>query len=347
MRRLVLLCGTWGLLAQEAYFKEEAPPWWQPAWELTLRRDRIGEPEEDYTLVTRESARLRLRWARDAGEWSWALGSWSALGSDGNRFNIGRYDQQPSNGHRLDAAWIQWARTRERGFMEVRLGHQENPLLSQESLWDKDLRVTGLGLRAAWRGEGIPELGLRAVGGRVRTLLDGNVTLTAAQGVLRFEFGPVDATLHAGRWILRFDPSTDRERFVPGLDPAARQELRQDVAGAGLVWHAALPLEVKAIRHRDPVSGEDGAEFQAWIGSRSRTWWPQVGYVWQRFDRMGTLYPVNGDDWWFMWNARGPRWEVALPLPHHWLLVATYLQHRWYRNGHLVDRSLIQLVKRF
>ena len=348
MRWVVVLTVPLSLAAQDAYFKETPANPWLPAWELTLRADRIDEPAMRMRLVERESARIRLKWTWEAGPWSGSLGTWSALGSDSNSLNIWRYDQQPSDGTRLDAAWIQARGATEAGFLELRLGHQENPLLAQESLWDKDLRVTGASLRAGFRSETIQELGFRGVAGRVRTLPDGKVMLAAAQVVARFDTGPVSWTAHAGHWELRWDASDHRERALPDGVARARQKLSQDVAGVGATLHVAVPLEVKTIRHRDPVSRDDGAEFQVWIGSRNRPWWPQAGYVWQRFEPRGTFHPVNGDDWWFMTNARGPRYEVALPLPRKWLIVATYLQHHSYMAwSYPVDRRLLQVIKRF
>lgn len=347
MRVAACLCTTMALAGQEAYFKETPASAWVPAWELTLRGDRIDVPEEGRRLLERSSVRLRLRWTWEEGPWSAALGSWSALGSDPNRLNVERYDQQPSNGTRLDAAWVQARGASDLGFVELRLGHQENPLLSQESLWDKDLRITGATLRAAFRGESLQELGVRATAGRVATLQDGNVVLAAAQAVVRVDTGPLTWTAHAGRWRLRWDATAHRERGLPGSTDL-RPELAQDVLGAAVTWHGVLPVELKAIRHRDPDTKQEGAEFQAWLGSRNRPWWPQVGYVWQRFEARGTFTPLNGDDWWFIANARGPRYEAALPLPRKWLLVATYLRHRstlpW---TYPVDRRLLQLVKRF
>ncbi len=348
MRRAAALILALPLAAQDAYFKEAPVNPWLPAWELTLRADRIDEPAMQLRLVDRSSARLRLKWTWEDGPWSGSLGTWSALGSDSNTLNIWRYDQQPSDGARLDAAWVQVRGASEAGFVEFRLGHQENPLLTQESLWDKDLRVTGASLRATYRNESIQELGLRAVAGRVRTLPDGNVVLAAAQAVLRFDTGPISWTAHGGRWMLRWDGSDHREMEPRGGVVRARQELSQDVLGAGATWHLTVPVEVKAIRHRDPESRDEGAEFQAWIGSRNRPWWPQIGYIWQRYESRGTLYPVNGDDWWFMNNARGPRYEAALALPGKWLVVASYIRHQSYQAWtYRTDRRLLQVIKRF
>lgn len=348
MRWIAVLVIPLSLAAQDVYFKETPANPWVPAWELTLRADRIGWPEEGKSLVERESARLRLKWVWEGGPWSGSLATWAAVGSDGNQFNTLRYDQQPSNGARLDAAWIQVRGASDRGFVELRLGHQENPLLTQESLWDKDLRITGASLRAAFRNETIQELGLRVSAGRVRTLVDGNVALAAAQAVAQFDTGPVTWTAHGGRWVLRWDTSDHRERKLPGALTGTRQELIQDVVGAGATWHMTVPLELKAIRHRDPEYRDEGAEFQAWLGGRKRPWWPQVGYIWQRYEARGTLFPVNGDDWWFIANARGPRYELALPLPGKWLIVATYVRQRSYAAWtYLVDRRLLQVIKRF
>lgn len=337
------------LCAQEAAFPEKASSPWAPAWELTLRGDRIDWLGPGAHQEQRGSARLRLRWEWESGAWSGALGSWAAVGTDSNDRNQDWYDHQPSNGARLDAAWIQFAARGPSGFFELKAGHQENPLLAQESFWDRDLRLTGASLRLAWRSEHVPELGLRLAGGRVRTLIDGDVALAAAQLVARLETGPLAWTAHAGRWSLRWDASAHRERPLGYVYYGnERQKLDLDVAGLGVAWHGLLPVELKGVVHRDPDSRQDGAEFQAWIGSRSRRWWPQVGYVWQRFEARGTLPPVNGDDWWFVADARGPRWEAALALPGRWLLVATYVRHaRYAAYTYPVDRRLLQAIKRF
>lgn len=342
---LLMGASLWG---QEAYFEEDKPKPWVPAWELSLRADQVKGVGDEAVLLNRSLARLRLRWDFVQGVWSGALGTWAGVGSDGNRFNIPRYDQQPSNGVRLDSAWIQLGLRSEAGFAELRLGHQENPLLTQESLWDKDLRITGASARLAWRSERVNELGLRAVVGRVRTVPDGRVMLQGVQALAAFGTGELDWVFHASRWTIGFDPSTARESAYPGLVKDARQELSLEAYGAGLTWHARLPVELKAYQHRDPITGEDGGEVQAWLGSRNRVWWPQFGWIYQRFDRRGTFHPLNGDDWWFMWNARGPRYEMALPLPRRWLLIATVLRHNPYEGpAYPIERRMLQLVKRF
>ncbi|HBN08885.1 MAG TPA: hypothetical protein DD435_09635 [Cyanobacteria bacterium UBA8530] len=335
------------LSAQEAaFFHEETPSLWKPAWELTLRGDRTGGlGDEDFQRV---GARLRLRWRWDLGPLETTLATRHAVGSDGNARNFDRYDNLPSNESRLDLAQIAWRPTAPKTFLEVRIGLQETGLLSQESYWDRDLRVLGGGVRAAYRdGKHVQELGLRGVAGRVRTVQGGRIDVAALQAVLKLDTGAFSWTAHAGRWHLKWDPSEYRLRALPGANPTVRQHSKLDVAGVGVLWNSLLPLEFKAVRHRNPDTREDGAETQFWVGSRNRAWWPQVGYIWQRFEKTGTHFPVNGDDWWYYWNARGPRYELALPLPGNWLVSAVYLRHFRYGADEAVTRRLLILTKRF
>jgi len=336
------------LLAQEApFFQEEAPKPWLPAWELTLRADRTSIRFPSAWDIDRSWARLRLRWTFEGEAWAAGLGTRSSVGSDGNRFNTPRYDQQPSNGTQWDQAWFSLHVQSPHSFGELKLGLQENALISQESLWDQDLRLNGASLRAALRNDQVQEFGLRATAGRVRTLPGGRVDLVAAQVVMRLDTGPFSWLAHGGRWRLDFDASDEREHPVPGVASNLRQRLTLDAVGGAWTWHAQFPVELRVIHQKNPDTRESGAEYQAWLGSRNHVWWPQLGYVWQRYDHTGTLYPVGGDDWWFMWNARGPRYEAALPLPGKWLLSATYLRHQWYGHPLPVERRFISLRKRF
>lgn len=336
------------LLAQEAqFFPEESSSAWLPSWELTLRADRTSIRFPSAWDIDRSWARLRLRWTHEGERWSVGLGTRSSVGTDGNRFNTVRYDQQPSNGTQLDQAWLSLQGQGQHSFGELKVGLQENPLLSQESIWDPDLRLKGISLRAALRNDHVQEFGLRATLGRVRTLPGGRVDLAAAQMVLKLDTGPFSWLAHGGRWRLDFDASDHRERAVPGVSPELRQRLTLDTLGGAWIWNAAFPVELRAIHQKNPDTHESGGEYQAWLGSRNKVWWPQFGYIWQRYDHTGTLYPVGGDDWWFMWNARGPRYEAALPLPGTWLLTATYLRHQWYGHPLPVERRFVSLRKRF
>ena len=153
---LTMVLAMTGALAQGLEPLPREPGWWEPQTELRLRLDRITEADQGG--VDRASAQLRLRW-EGAGPDRWegfryAFGTRSALGSDGNRLNIRRWDQQPSNGTQVDVAHVGVEGRSERTFGDLRLGFQENRLLAPEALWDRDLRFLGLGLRMAgpWRG---------------------------------------------------------------------------------------------------------------------------------------------------------------------------------------------------
>lgn len=337
------------LLAQEGPpFPEEARNPWVPAWEWTLKGDRVNGLQGDTGDFQRILSFLRLRWTWESGPFDATLGTRHALGSDGNQFNVDRYDQQVSNGSRLDLAQIRWRANGPRAFGEVRAGLQEAGLVSHESFWDKDLRVAGLGFRLAFRGEEhLQEAGLRGVVGRVPTLVGGKVDLVALQAVAKFDTGAWSWTFHAGRWELHWDPTDYREHPLPGLPTNARQRLVLDAAGGGLLWNGPLPIEVRSVFQRNPDTSDRGTETQIKLGSRARAWWPQAGFTWQRFERTGTLYPVNGDEWWWIANARGPRYELGLALPAHWFLSATYIRHRWYPGEQLVERRFIVLTKQF
>lgn len=327
------------------------PAWWVPRTELRLRLDRITEADQGG--VERVSSQLRVRWeGQGAGGWepfTYAGGFRSALGSDGNRLNLRRWDQQPSNGTQLDVARIGIAGRSERTFGEAHLGFQENRLIAPEALWDRDLRFLGLGLRAGLRDrEGwIPELGLRMAAGRVRTLQGGNLDLAAGQIVLKLETGPVSWTAHGGRWEITWDRGFARTRPVPGHAAEPRQRLQLDAYGASATWNAGLPVEVRAFGQRNRETGEPGAETQFLVGSLERPFWPRLSVTWQRLSRTGTLYPVNGDQWWFYWNARGPRYEIALPLRDRWFVALVFLRHQDYGEPYSAERRMVTVTKRF
>lgn len=338
-------------LAQTVEPLPREPAWWEPQMELRLRLDRITEADQEE--VDRASAQLRLRW-QGGGQDGWepfryAFGTRSALGSDGNRLNLRRWDQQPSNGTRLDLAHAGIQAHSERAFGDLRLGFQESRLLAPEALWDRDLRFLGLGLRAGLRdGAGrIPEAGIRFATGRVRTLQGGNVDLAAGQAVLKVETGPVSWTAHAGRWAITWDRGFARTRPVPGHTADLRQRLRLDAYGASATWNGLFPVEIRAYGQRNRETGEDGTEVQAVVGSLERPYWPRLSVTWQRLSQSGTLYPVNGDQWWFYWNARGHRYEFALPLRDRWFVSLIYLHHQDYDAAYPTERRMVTVTKRF
>lgn len=338
------------LLAQEPPFFEEAKaPWWKPEWELRLVGDRVREDHLAAVGFTRADARLRLRWTFG---WEWGrlvVGSRHAAGTDGNANNVFRYDQEPSNGSHFDTARLDFFKDTEHTSTELRLGLQESALLSQESLWDKDLVFTGATLRAGFRREesGLVELGVRGAGGRVRTLPSGDVDFAGVQAVARFETGPLGWTLHSGSWDVKWTADVHRLRPLPGDPVGMAEHLRFSVQGAGVQWQGPLPVELKAIRHRNRDTEDTGEEFQAWVGSRGRAWWPQAGFIYQRYDRTGTPYPVNGDEWWFISGAKGPRYLLALPLPAKWLVQASYLRHTLLTGQAAFARTQLTVTKRF
>jgi hypothetical protein len=61
----------------------------------------------------------------------------------------------------------------------------------------------------------------------------------------------------------------------------------------------------------------------------------------------GTLYPVNGDEWWFYRKARGHRADLALPLPGRWIVSAMYVRQRLDGDDYSVTRTMLVLTKRF
>lgn len=337
--------------AQEpVYFSEQETPWWMPKGQLDVTSERIRiVPYYPNLRLDRSRARLELGWKSALGFGVGEVALRSSLGSDGNAFNAPRYDQEPSNGVWLQRASITLPVARESYFGELVLGLQGNPLLSQESLWDHDLALVGVGLRAAFRQEeaGVQEAGLRMVKGRVRTFPGETTDLTAIQGVFRFETGAYAWTAHAGRWELGWD--VGRNRFKSAVDPedTRRQNLRLDALGFGVQNTGSWPWELRGIHHRNPATGATGGEFQAWLGSRAYLWRPQLGYIWQRFDFTGTLMPVNGDEWWFTRGARGPRYLLVLPLPHQLRLTLSYLRQQRYGDDDVLERTALSLQWQF
>jgi hypothetical protein len=348
--RSALLLATTVAFAQEAnYFAPPAPSWWEPAWELTLRGDQLTVPDYPADAFRRIGLQLRLKWTWEREAWRLEVGTRSALGSDGNQFNAPRWDQQPSNGSQMDTARAQVSWQGERSFGHLSLGFQENGLLVSQSLWDRDLRFLGGSIRMGVRSASglLQEAGIRAEVGRVRNILGGEVDLAAGQGVLKLDTGPLSWSAHAGRWQLSWNPGGERLRRVPGQNPADRSRLVLDAAGGGAAWHARLPLEARWSGARNRENGDTSEEVQVLVGSQERVYWPQVSFTWQRLSSTGTLYPVNGDEWWLYRRARGPRFDIVLPLPDKWLASVSHLRQRSDGANEFLSRTMLVLVKRF
>lgn len=343
-------------LAAASAFGQETMPFaaeparpWIPAWEVVLRTDQLVNPKESSESFRRVGAQLRLRWTWDLDALHLVAGTRSAAGSDGNSFNAARWDQQPSNGTQLDVAYggVSWLR--EHVFGTLRLGLQENGLLVSQALWDRDLRLVGLGGALGLRGTegGLQEAGLRGAVGRVRNVLGGQMRVAAGQGVLKLDTGPWSWTAHAGRWELAWDPGDERRRALPHHDPTLRQQQSLDAMGASAKWNTSLPVEARWFHAKNRESGETSEEVQGTVGSRARLYWPQVSFTWQRLSSTGTLYPVNGDEWWFYRWTQGHRVDVSLPLPGDWVASLVYLRQRRGGEDYQVSRGMLVLQKRF
>lgn len=353
----IAFCGAWGwygyLGAQEpapTYFSEAVAPWWQPQGTLLLEVERIPSvPEPEDPPTTRTRSLLQVGWQFPGRMAEGELAFRSALGSDGNAFNLPRYDQRPSNGAWLQRAALRFQMNREGGFGTVVLGLQGNPLISQESLWDHDLALTGVGLTAAWRRDeaDLQEAGLRAVVGRARTFPAGKADLAAVQGVFRFGLAGLDWTAHLDHWELRWDRGIHRFAPLPDQADSRRQSQQMDVVGLGVQSVGAWPWEVRGIQQRNPVTGETGGELQFWLGARTRTWHPQLGIILQRFAPTGTFAPVNGDEWWFTHGARGPRYLLVVPAGKRWLLSFSYLDQKLDGGYYPARRTNLSVTWRF
>jgi hypothetical protein len=348
-------CWTFPLVAlvvsgQEAVpFLPPPPEPWKPAWEVLLRGDQLSDPATASESFRRAGLQLRLRWTWDLDFLRLEAGTRSALGSDPNRLNAPRWDQQPSNGSQLDVARGDLSWVSPRTFGTLSLGLQENALMTSQAVWDRDLRFLGVGGAVGCRGtEGLlQEAGLRVAAGRVPTLLGGDVELAAGQFVLKLDTGPLSWAAHGGRWDLSWEPGPERLRRLPGHDPSVRQRMTLDAGGASGKWNAGFPWEVRWFRARNRETGETSEEWQAIAGSTERLYWPQVAFTWQRLSSTGTLYPVNGDEWWFYRGARGPRLDVALPLPGQWIATFVVLRQRSGDDNYQVTRKMVTLLKRF
>lgn len=339
-----------GAFGQEAApFTPEPTDPWRPTWELQVRGDQLSDPGDASGAFSRAGVQLRLRWAWDLDALHFEAGTRSATGSDGNRFNAPRWDQQPSNGTQLDLArgTVSWVR--ERAFASFSAGLQENGLMASQAIWDRDLRFLGaegrFGVRdAAGR---VQEAGLRVVAGRVRTVQGGRVDLAAGQAVLQVDTGPVSWSFHADRWTLAWDAADERLRRLPGHDPLGRQRLALEAAGAAGTWNTIFPLEARWSGAWNRDTGESSEEVQAVAGSRERVYWPQLTFTWQRLSSTGTLYPVNGDEWWFYRRARGPRLDLALPFPGNWTATVVLLRQTTDGEDYRITRAMLVLLKRF
>jgi hypothetical protein len=348
------LCGQ-----QPEYFKEEKARWWVPKYELEAGHDKLVFDPDNRPVITRDRVRLRLRWTfgGESDWWQVRAGSVHRTGSDGNRFNLARNDNEPSNGSGLDLAEVRLRALGAAGGAEVHAGVVQNELIFQESLFDSDHRVLGGGGRLFWRHEasGLDELGLRALAGTVQLMQGGEVKIRAFQGVLRFTTGPVTWTATAGPWRLEARQE-DAAKFRwqnpggPGgvyADPV----FSFDTFGAGILWSGDIPLEARAMRHKNKATGDRGEELQVWLGSSTRPWWPRAGYVRQLLGPTGALASVNGDDWWHHANADGERYVLQLPLPRKWTVSYSVVDQRRRNVAPPATvgfkRTVIGLAKRF
>ena len=351
MRLPLLLALGAALAAQEVPFEEASPSPWIPAWEARLSREYTDllPPREDFWR-TRALARLRWTWGGE-GPWRVQVGGAFAAGTDRNEENLPWFDNTRSNGAWLDVAALRYQALGGAWSLRIEGGLLESPLILGEAAWDPSLRVLGGGLQGTWQCEGaLEEVGLRAVGGRVRLLEGGRVQMAGAQLVLRGSAGPVGWTAFAGP--LAFDARQEDAAAFRRQNPAgpggyADPAFRFSAYGLGLSTQAGLPVEVKAQRLIHRPTGQRGEEFQAWVGSPRRTWWPQAGYIRQRLDANGALASVNGDQWWFHANADGQRYVLALNLPGRLRLEASVVDQRRRDATLPVRREILALRKQF
>ncbi|HET8714713.1 MAG TPA: hypothetical protein VFM16_02735 [Holophagaceae bacterium] len=353
--------------AQEAYFPEEKVSPWTPTWELTAQAERQNLPP-DGPDFDRSDLRLRLRWTfGDEEGLQLKAGTVSYLGSDGNAKNLLRQDNQPSNGSRLDLAALRWSGYGPSTGVELEGGLVENPMLASESLWDPELRILGGGGRAFLRTESVvEELGLRGVSGEVRLLDGGRVRIRAGQAVARLAWGAFTFTAHGGIWEL--EPRQEdaplflRQNGGAGYGPSgpygnlgaygdaggyAEARYRFEVYGAQLDWDAALPVSVSSQRQRRQEDGDIGQDVQLWVGSPTRRWWPQAGYIHQILDTDGALGSINGDRWWYHSDAYGKRYVLALNLPQRWRVSVEYMTQTRNGTASTYTRTDLVLKKRF
>jgi hypothetical protein len=355
-RGLILFLLSNGLLlAQDSYFKEPERKWWIPTWELNGWHDDIDRGPGKPALI-RDRSRLRLRWqiGEDSDWIQLRVGSAHYTGSDGNRNNLARFDNEPSNGSRLDLAEVRMQGLSAKGGAEIRGGLVESGLISTESLWDPDLRVIGGFGRAFFRSpEGLfDEIGIRATVGNARLLDGGRVDLKAIQGIAKFTIGQVSWTFFGGPWNLkareqdlakfrRQNPLTDPEYYDVAVD------FPLTTYGVAISSSTGFPFEIKAERHTNRTTKDQGGELQVFLGSRTRKWFPQIGWVRQILAPNSQLASVNGDLWWFHANADGSRYIVALPLPQKWLVQYSYLNQRLRSAKDPLKIHRVDVIKRF
>ncbi len=357
LRSLLFLVLSGGpLLAQDTFFKEPERKWWLPAWEIDGWHEDIDRGPNRPAII-RDRSRLRLRWQiGEDDDWiQLRAGSAHYVGSDGNRFNLPRFDNEPSNGARLDLADLRVQTLGASGGVEVHGGLVENGLISTESLWDPDLRVIGGFGRTFYRMPDGPleELGIRATVGDVRLMDSGRVNITAIQGVMRLATGPVSWTLFGGPWNLKARPEdlANFRRQNPPSDPEYYPLQATDFPlttyGIAIAGTTVLPFEIKAQRHTNRTTKEEGGELQVLLGSRTRKWRPQVGWVRQVMAPTSQLASINGDLWWFHAAADGSRYILALPLPNKWIIQYSYLDQRLRSSKTSLTAQRFDIVKRF
>lgn len=246
-------------------------------------------------------------------------------------------------------------------------GLVDNPMLASETLWDPNLRILGGAGRAFFRTESVlEEAGLRGAAGEVRLLNGGRVRIRAGQAVAKLAFGPVTATFHGGLWDLqpRQEDAPDflRQNGGGGWGPNGiygdygtygnvggyvDPHYRFEVYGAQLDWDAAVPVSVSAQRQKRQEDGDIGQDVQVWIGSPTRRWWPQAGFIRQTLDTDGALGSLNGDRWWYHSNAVGDRFVLALNLPQRWRVSAEYMWQTQPDGTYRYTRADLVIKKRF
>lgn len=347
---LALLACTLAL-AQDVPFPEERPEPWTPRWELTARAERvagvIGDDGQPMGDLLREGVQLRLRWGAEWSGLDWEAGLRSAVGSDGNRNNIARWDQQPSNGTQLDLARAELYRVSEQVFGRLRVGFQELGLLTTQAVWDDDLRFLGAAVAGGYRAGLVEEAGLRAARGRVRTVYPGNdVDLGALQAVLKLASGAHAWTFHVDRWNLAWDADEGRFQALQ-YGGSGRQRLVLDGVGGAWRWDGPVPLEARWSGYRERSTRETSEEFTFLAGSRVRLYRPQFAFTWERLSSTGCLYPLNSDQWWYYRDAKGPRYDLHLPLRALWTVSLTYLRQRVPWTPVPAEKTLLSAVKRF
>lgn len=88
-------------------------------------------------------------------------------------------------------------------------------------------------------------------------------------------------------------------------------------------------------------------EFQATAGNRVRPFHPQVSFTWQRLSSTGSLYPLNSDSWWYYRGAKGPRYDLAVPLDGAWTVSLTCLRQRIRSTPMEAKKMVLAVAKRF